>query len=119
MSGIFPTRGCFPPGLRPATLTTAREAPPIIEAKWLAANLQAMLEFLGGRASDRKLRLFNMACCRLLEPWLRGERARQVITEAGRARTPLGIECGPRARRTPHGRIGLPYGVAVAAGSRR
>jgi hypothetical protein len=56
----------------------------VTEADWLAADPQAMLESLRGRASDRKLRLFNAACCRLLEPWLRGEKARQVITEAER-----------------------------------
>jgi hypothetical protein len=35
------------------------------EAEWLAAAEPGpMLEFLGGRASDRKLRLFNCACVR-------------------------------------------------------
>src|SRR4051794_19927253 len=35
------------------------------EQEWLAAtDPQPMLKFLGGRASDRKLRLFACACCR-------------------------------------------------------
>lgn len=37
------------------------------EAEWLACtNPRPMLEFLRGKASERKLRLFSCACCRLV-----------------------------------------------------
>jgi hypothetical protein len=39
----------------------------VTEAKWLAcSNPRTMLEFLRGRVSDRKLRLFSCAFCRVL-----------------------------------------------------
>jgi hypothetical protein len=46
------------------------------EAEWLTATYtEPMLEFLRGKASDRKLRLFGVACCRsmfatvTINPW--------------------------------------------------
>jgi len=37
------------------------------ESEWLAAtDPKPMLEFLAAKASERKLRLFACACCRLI-----------------------------------------------------
>ena len=45
------------------------------EEEWLAcADLSRMLAFLSGRTSDRKLRLFAVACVRLVWRLVRRER---------------------------------------------
>jgi hypothetical protein len=38
-----------------------------------------MLQFLLGRTSDRKLRLFSLLCCRRIEPWLKDQRSLRAI----------------------------------------
>ena len=51
------------------------------EAKWLACgDLSRMLKFLGGRVSDRKLRLFCCACCRTIWPLFAEKVCRQAVT---------------------------------------
>jgi hypothetical protein len=50
------------------------------EAEWLAANYAGpMLSHLRGIASERKLRLFAVACCRRVGHLLTDERSRQAV----------------------------------------
>src|SRR5262245_16335653 len=50
------------------------------EAEWLACTEpKPMLEFLKGKASDRKLRLFGCACCRRLWDLLPSDLNRQAV----------------------------------------
>jgi hypothetical protein len=55
------------------------------EAEWLAcANPTPMLHFVRGRASDRKLRLFAVACCRRIWDKLPGETCHRAVELAER-----------------------------------
>ena len=50
------------------------------EAEWMACtNPTPMLEFLRGKASGRKLRLFAVACCRRILQYLKEERSRCLV----------------------------------------
>jgi len=66
----------------------------VTEAEWLACgDPEPMLEFLRGWASDRKLRLFAVACCRKAWAWLAGHEKFAVIAveeyAEGNGRIPL------------------------------
>jgi hypothetical protein len=55
------------------------------EAEWLACtDPTPMLEFLRGRASDRKLRLFAVGCCRRVWPQMTEGASRRAVEMAER-----------------------------------
>jgi hypothetical protein len=54
----------------------------LTEAEWLAStDPKPMLDFLRGKGSDRKARLFACACCRRVWPLLLSEIARDALAE--------------------------------------
>jgi hypothetical protein len=62
-----------------------RRGRPVTETDWLAAtDPDPLLEFLGGAATARKLRLFACACCRRIWDRLADERSRLAVSVAER-----------------------------------
>jgi hypothetical protein len=56
----------------------------VTEAEWLSCtDLQQLLDYLPGRASDRKLRLFSCGCCRRIWSLLE-DRGRRAVSVAER-----------------------------------
>jgi hypothetical protein len=50
------------------------------EVEWLACtDPKPMLAFVGGKASSRKLRLFAVACCRMIWPLITNVRSRKSV----------------------------------------
>src|SRR5205085_5261511 len=61
----------------------ARRGGPVNEAEWLACdNPERMLKCLPGKASDRKLWLFAVACCRRIWELLPDPRSRAAVEAA-------------------------------------
>jgi hypothetical protein len=55
------------------------------EAEWLECeDVRELLDYLVGRASSRKFRLFGTACCRRIWPLLVDERSRNAVSVAER-----------------------------------
>jgi hypothetical protein len=74
------------------------------EAEWgSCTNPSAMLRFLKGKASERKLRLFAVACCRAVDAIMADERCRGLV------------EC---AERRSDGSVGADEWAAAQATSR-
>ena len=74
------------------------------EADWLGSDDPGrMLEYLRGRAGDRKLPLFAAACCRRPAPWYRaGRRGRDRGGDQGGAREGAGGLNGEGQLGPPH-----------------
>jgi hypothetical protein len=81
------------------------------EAEWWpgCCDPRRMLGFLWGRASDGKLRLFVVACCRRIWPLLTDERSRKAVEAAelfadGQVtREDLGTACGVASQAASEG----------------
>jgi hypothetical protein len=84
--------------------TNGRGEATMIELGWLACtDPTPMLEFLRGKASERKLRLFACACCRDIWNLIRSESSRRALEASedyadGKIRRKKLIELRERAR---------------------
>src|SRR5262249_51841547 len=69
--------------LRPSQIRS--RGPAMTEAEWLAcASPVPMLEFIRGKTSERKLRLFACGCCRRIWHLLAKEGSREAVAAAER-----------------------------------
>ena len=97
----------------------------MIEAEWMACtDPEPMLKFLRGKASDRKVRLFAVACCRRVWTSLEHEEFREAVREAesfadGVVDRAEMVQAGEKARAIfskLHGRDNGPGAALTASG---
>lgn len=91
------------------------------EAQWLAcADVYSMVDYLGNAASDRKLRLFAIACCRQVWHLLGDQRSWEIIAVAerhadGGATDEELAAAGMAASKVDNGSLDAEYYAAEAA----
>src|ERR1700720_841012 len=87
------------------------------EAEWLSCtDPQPMLEFLHGKVSDRKLRLFAVACCRSISESPYNTYSRTAITVAERFADGLASDAERKRSRKEAIRLAASVGAAGRGG---
>jgi hypothetical protein len=89
----------------------------VTEAEWLSCtNPKPMLEFVRGRASDRKLRLFAAACARHLWGSTEDEATAAFLAAADRLAEAGGMRVRTSRVRVPAGEVAIECGASDPVG---